>query len=152
MKRRRTKELQPQPEPINLPAPHFDDIAVAIAQPVEPIVRQRDLLAILETPRMIVSMLIVAALLGSTALALTLQLRHQPQATTAATEVSEESGESLVYGDSAQPEQPLGGVFPLGKLRRARNKPRTINSRVITIQARPVARRVGVIYGSDDRP
>ena len=65
-----------EPQQSRLPAPHFDEIAVLIAQPVEPIPSKRDWFAVLEKPRMILGMIIVAALLGSTALALTFLNPH----------------------------------------------------------------------------
>lgn len=127
-----------------LSEPHFDEIAVLIAQPVEPIAqRDRDWFAWLEKPRMMIAVLVVAGLLGTTALALTLQLRRQPRVDSAATGIK--ADESPV-----EPGSPLGALAEQLKS----TTPRTKNRRARSADTKPVARRVGVIvYGSGvDRP
>lgn len=127
-----------------LSEPHFDEIAVLIAQPVEPIAqRDRDWFAWLEKPRMMIAVLVVAGLLGTTALALTLQLRRQPPVNSAATGVKAEES-------PAEPESPLGALAEQLKSTAPRAKNRSARS----ADTKPVARRVGVIvYGSSsDRP
>ena len=139
-----------EPQQSKLPAPHFDELAVLIAQPVEPIPSKRDWFAVLEKPRMILGMIIVAALLGSTALALTLQLQRQPRVETAIADVPAEAS-------GIEAETPLGAQIeseasPEGLPANGRLKSRRIRSRIIPVPTRPVARRVGVIYGSSDHP
>ena len=129
--------------PAELSEPHFDEIAVLIAQPVEPIAqRERDWFAWLEKPRMMIAILVVAGLLGTTALALTLQLQRQPHVDFAATGIKADES-------PAEPGSPLGAITePLEStaLRTKKRKARAGNTK-------PVARRVGVIYGSGaDRP
>ena len=87
-----------------LSEPHFDEIAVLIAQPVEPIAqRERDWFAWLERPRMMIAILVVAGLLGTTALALTLRLQPQPHVDSAATGIKADES-------STEPESPLGAI------------------------------------------
>jgi hypothetical protein len=133
--------------PAELSEPHFDEIAVLIAQPVEPIAqRERDWFAWLEKPRMMIAILVVAGLLGTTALALTLQLQREPRVESAATGIK--ADESKV---EAQPES----AAPLGAIAEQLESPapRTKNRKARSGNAKPVARRVGVIfYGSADRP
>ena len=131
-----------------LSEPHFDEIAVLIAQPVEPIARrERDWFAWLGKPRMMAAILVVAGLLGTTALALTLQLPRQPHVDSAATQIQADES-------PAQPESPLGGITEHLKS----TPPRTKNRKARTVDTsgdtKPVARRFGVIvYGSSsDRP
>ena len=127
-----------------LSEPHFDEIAVFIAQPVKPIARQeRDWFAWLAKPRMMVAILVAAALLGTTALALTLHLPRQPHVDSVATEVQADES-------PAQPESPLGAITEQLKS----NAPRTKNRKARSGETKPVARRVGVIYygSSSDRP
>lgn len=137
--------IKPETQSPVLSTPHFDEIAVAIAQPVEPIARRGDWFAALEKPRMMIAILLVAALFGTTALALTLQLRRPPQVETATSEVQTEEL-------APEPELPLGAAFEEPRPVRARPKVRRIHSTVIVMPARPVARRVGVITGTSDRP
>ena len=129
--------------PAELSEPHFDDIAVLIAKPVEPITRpQRNWFAWLEGPRMMIGILVVAGLLGATALALTLQVSRQPQVDSAATEIRADES-------PAEPDSPLGAIAE--QLRST--APRMKNRKADSSESKPVARRVGVIYGSGtDRP
>ena len=142
---------QPHPNnetrPRELSEPHFDDIAVLIAKPVEPITRhERNRFAWLEGPRMMIGILIVAGLLGTTALALTLQVARQPQVDSAATEI--QPAQSPV-----KPETPLGSIAEQLKSTPPRMKNRKARTVRTSSDAKPVARRVGVIYGSGtDRP
>ena len=126
-----------------LSEPHFDEIAVLIAQPVEPIAnRGRDWFAWLEKPRTMIAILVVAGLLGTTALALTLRLPRQRNVDSAATQIPAEQ-------TPAQPESPLGALSEQLKS----PAPRTRNRKARSGETKPVARRVGVIYGSSsDRP
>ena len=127
-----------------LSEPHFDEIAVLIAQPVEPIApRERDWFAWLEKPRMIIAILVVAGLLGTTALALTLQLQRQPHVDSAASGIKADES-------PAEPESPLGAIAEQLKSTAPRSKSRKPRP----AETKPVARRVGVIvYGSGaDRP
>lgn len=130
-------------QPAELTEPHFDEIAVLIAQPVEPIaLRERNWFAWLETPRMMVAILIVAGLLGTTALALTLRLPRQSHVDSAATEI--QANESQV-----EPGSPHGAISEQLKS----TGPRMKNRKARSGETKPVARRVGVIYGSGaDRP
>lgn len=129
--------------PGELSEPHFDEIAVLIAQPVEPIVkRERDWFAWLEKPRMMIAILVIAGFLGTTALALTLQLPRQRNVDSAATQIPTDE-------TPAQPEAPLGALTEQLKLK----APRPRNRKARSGETKPVARRVGVIYGSSsDRP
>lgn len=133
--------------PAELSEPHFDEIAVLIAQPVEPIAQRerdwRDWFEWLEKPRMMIAILVVAGLLGTTALALTLQLQRQPHVDSAATEIK--ADESPV-----EPGSPLGAITE----QLESNAPRTKNRKARSGNTKPVARRVGVIvYDSGaDRP
>lgn len=134
--------------PTNLSEPHFDEIAVLIAQPVEPIARRgRDWFGWLEKPRMMVAILVVAALLGTTALALTLQLPRQRHLDSAATQIQ-------VDESPAKPESPLGAISGQSKSTVPRTKNRKARSGATSGATRPVARRVGVIVyrSSSDRP
>ena len=126
-----------------LSEPHFDEIAVLIAQPVEPIAnRGRDWFAWLEKPRTMIAILVVAGLLGTTALALTLRLPRQRNVDSAATQIPAEQ-------TPAQPESPLGALSEQLKS----TAPRTRSRKARSGETKPVARRVGVIYGSSsDRP
>jgi hypothetical protein len=126
-----------------LSEPHFDEIAVLIAQPVEPIAkREHDWFASLEKPWMMIAILVIAGLLGTTALALTLQLPRQRNVDSAPTQIP--TAES-----PAQPEAPLGALNQ--QLKSTAPKPR--NRKARSAETKPVARRVGVIYGSSsDRP
>ena len=124
--------------PAELSEPHFDEIAVLIAQPVEPIAqRERDWFAWLEKPRMMIAILVVAGLLGTTALALTLRLQRQPQADSAATVIKADES-------PAEPVSPLGAIAE----QLESNKPRVKNRKARPADGKRVARRVGVIvYG-----
>ena len=144
--------------PTELSEPHFDEIAVLIAQPVEPITqRERDWFAWLEKPRMMIAILVVAGLLGTTALALTLQSQRQPQADTAVTGIK--ADESPAEPSPAEPSSPLGAIAEQLELsappeQSKSTTPRTKNRKARSGNTKPVARRVGVIvYGSSaDRP
>jgi hypothetical protein len=133
--------------PAELSEPHFDEIAVLIAQPVEPIAqRERDWFAWLEKPRMMIAILVVAGLLGTTALALTLQLQHEPHVDSAAT--ATKADESPV-----EPGSPLGAISEQLESTAPRTKNRKARPRDTSGNTKPVARRVGVIYGGGaDRP
>ena len=135
--------------PEELSEPHFDEIAVLIAQPVEPIAkRERDWFGWLEKPRMMIAILVLAGLLGTTALALTLQLPRQRQVDSATTEIR--ASESPVQESRAPAESPLGALTEQLKS----TAPRKRNRKARSGETKPVARRVGVIvYGSSsDRP
>ena len=128
--------------PTELSEPHFDEIAVLIAQPVEPIAqRKRDWFAWLEKPRMMIALLVVAGLLGTTALALTLQLQPQPHVDSAATEIK-------VDESPAEPGSPLGAITEQLESTAPRTKKRKARPADTVGNTKPVARRVGVIYGS----
>ena len=133
----------------DLSEPHFDEIAVLIAQPVEPIAqRERDWFAWLEKPRMMITILVIAGLLGTTALALTLQSQRQPHVDSAATGIK-------VDESPAQPESaaPLGAIAEQLESSAPRTKNRKARSGNTSRNTKPVARRVGVIYGSgSDQP
>lgn len=139
--------------PAELSEPHFDEIAVLIAQPVEPIAqRERDWFGWLEKPRMMIAILVVAGLLGMTALALTLQLKPQPHVDSAATGIKADES-------PAQPETPLGAITePLESTappeQSKSTTPRTKNRKARSANTKPVARRVGVIVygGGSERP
>ena len=132
--------------PAELPEPHFDDLAILIAQPVEPIARGKDWFAWLEKPRTMIATLVVAGLLGTTALALTLQLQRQPHVDSAATGIKPDA--SL-----AEPGSPLGAISEQLEATEPRRKNRKASPRDTSGNTKPVARRVGVIYGSSsDRP
>ena len=127
-----------------LAEPHFDDIAVLIAQPVEPIPNpHRDWFGWLEKPRMLMAILAVAGLLGTTALALTLQLPRQREVDSAPAQIRAEES-------PPEPESPLGVLTEQLKSTAPRTRTRKTRSR----DMKPVARRVGVIVygGSSDRP
>ena len=128
--------------PTELSEPHFDELAVLTAQPVEPIAQRerdwRDWFAWLEKPRMMIAILVVAGLLGTTALALTLQLQRQPHVDSAATGIK--ADESPV-----EPGSPLGAITE----QLESTAPRTKKRKARSGNTKPVARRVGVIvYGS----
>ena len=134
--------------PAELSEPHFDEIAVLIAQPVEPIAKHdRDWFAWVEKPRMMIAILVVAGLLGTTALALTLQLPRQRHVDSGATQ-------TRVEETPAQPETPLGALTEQLKPTAPRKRSRRARSGDTSGGTKPVARRVGVIvYGSSsDRP
>src|SRR5688500_10516570 len=87
-----------------LSEPHVEEVAVLTAQPVEPMApRERDWFAWLEKPRMMRAILAAAALLGTTALALTLQLPRQRHVDSAATEIKPDES-------PAEPGSPLGAI------------------------------------------
>lgn len=122
-----------------LPEPHFDDLAILIAQPVEPIaLRGRDWFAWLARPRMMIAILVVAGLLGTTALALTLQLQRQPHVDSAATGIK--ADESPV-----EPGSPLGAITEQLESTSPRSKKRKARPGDTSGKTKPVARRVGVI-------
>ena len=141
------QEATNETPPTELSEPHFDEIAVLIAQPVEPIAqRKRDWFGWLEKPRMMIAILVVAGLLGTTALALTLQLQPQPHVDSAATEIK-------VDESPAEPGSPLGAITEQLESTAPRTKNRKARPGVTSGNTKPVARRVGVIYGgSSDRP
>lgn len=132
-----------------LSEPHFDDLAVLIAQPVEPIARPgRDWFGWLEKPRMMIAIMVVAGLLGTTALALTLQLPRNRQVDSAPTQVQAQE-------PSAEPESPLGALADQLESTTPRTRSRKARSgEARSGDTKPVARRVGVIvYGtSSGRP
>jgi hypothetical protein len=131
--------------PAGLSEPHFDEIAVLIAQPVEPIARrERDWFAWLEKPRMMIAILVVAGLLGTTALALTLQLSRQRSLGSAAVETKASESEIKADESRAQRESPLGAVAEQLKSSAPRRRNRTADPG----ETKPVARRVGVIVYS----
>ena len=139
-----------EPQPNALPTPHFDETAIASAQPVEPISAlspHRGLLSWVQRPWASVTVVIIAALLSTSALALTVQLRRQSAVETAATQILTEQSpaqhESEIVADT-QPEKPPPP--------RAKNS--NIRLRPVREQTKPVARRVGVIVysSSSDRP
>ncbi len=128
--------------PAELSEPHFDDMAVLIAQPVEPIAQgERDWFAWLAKPRMIIVILVVAGLLGTTAL--TLRLQRQPHVDSAATVIKTDES-------TAEPASPLGAIAEQLEA----TTPRVKSRKARPADAKPVARRVGVIvYGrSSARP
>ena len=134
-----------------LSEPHFDEIAVLIAQPVEPIAhRERDWFAWLEKPRMMIAILVVAGLLGTTALALTLRLPRQRTLDSAATEIKTNEPPIKAAESRADADPPLGAIAEQLK----GSVPRRRNRKADSSETKPVARRVGVIvYGSSsDRP
>jgi len=92
---------------------------------------------------MMIAILVVAGLLGTTALALTFQLQRQPHVDSAATGIKADES-------PAEPGSPLGAITEQLESR----TPRTKNRKARSGNAKPVARRVGVIvYGSSsDRP
>ena len=141
------QEVTNEAPPNELSEPHFDEIAVLIAQPVEPIAqRKRDWFAWLEKPRMMIAILVVAGLLGTTALALTLQLQPQPHVDSAATEIK-------VDESPAEPGSPLGAITEQLESTAPRTKKRKARPADTVGNTKPVARRVGVIYGGgSDRP
>ena len=142
-----------EPPPAELSEPHFDEIAVLIAQPVEPIAqRERDWFAWLEKPRMMIAAVVVAGLLVMTALALTLQSQRQPHVDSAATGIKADES-------PAEPGSPLGAISEQLESTAPPQQPKSITPRTKNRKARsgnakPVARRVGVIVygGSADRP
>lgn len=140
--------------PVELSPPNFDDLAVLTAQPVEPLAHHpRDWFAVLEKPRMIIAMLIVGALLATTAVALILQLRR-PHVDTAATEIQPEKSASEPSGQT-EPSLEEEAEQPKLISPRTRAPKSRLRLRTITVETKPpVARRVGVIfYGNDsDRP
>ncbi|MGZ5483805.1 MAG: hypothetical protein ACXWID_17715 [Pyrinomonadaceae bacterium] len=130
--------------PTELSEPHFDEIAVLTAQPVEPIAqRERDWFAWLEKPRTMIAILVVAGLLGTTALALTLQLQRQPHVDSAATGIKADES-------PAEPGSPLGAITE----QLESTAPRTKKRKARSGNTKPVARRVGVIVygGGSERP
>lgn len=136
-----------------LSEPHFDEIAVLIAQPVEPIAqRERDWFAWLEKPRMMIAILVVAGLLGTTALALTLQLQRQPHVDSAATGIKADES-------PAEPGSPLGAITEQLESttppeQSKSTTPRTRNRKARSGNTKPVPRRVGVIVNGSgsERP
>lgn len=139
--------------PAELSEPHFDEIAVLIAQPVEPIAQpERDWFAWLEKPRMMIAILVVAGLMGTTALALTFQLQRQPHVDSAAMGIKADES-------PGQPGSPLGAITeqlesPAPPEQPKSPAPLTNNRKARSVNTKPVARRVGVIVygGSADRP
>src|SRR5215210_6818326 len=111
-----------------LSEPHFDELAVLIAQPVEPIAqRERDWFAWLEKPRMMIAILVVAGLLGTTAIALTLQLQREPHVDSATTGIK--ADESPADESEAQPESaaPLGAITEQLKASAPRRRSRKVD-------------------------
>lgn len=134
-------------QPTELLTPHFDDTAVATAQPVELIavpVRDRRWLAFLDRPWTILPIVFITAMMGITALALTLQLRDQPHVDTAATEIQTEQ-------TTAEPVAPVVVDTEPQKSQPRRTRTSKVRSRTYDGNSKPVARRVGVIvYRSSD--
>lgn len=131
----------PETRPEELSEPHFDELAVLIAQPVEPIARGRDWLAWLEKPRTMIAILVVAGLVGTTAMALTLYLPRQRNVDSAATT------QNRVEETQAQPEAPLGALAEELKPTPPRKRSKA-RAGATSGDTKPVARRVGVIvYG-----
>lgn len=126
--------------PAELPTPHFDDIAVLIAQPVEPIApRARDWFAVIEKPWMLIAIVVIGGLLGTTAVALTLQMRSQPQIQSAA------ATEAQVEQPATQTEAPMGAAVATEESSVPKTRVRKVRPRTVVVSGRPVARRVGVI-------
>jgi hypothetical protein len=146
--------------PAELQEPHFDEIAVFIAQPVEPIapsVYER-WLALLEEPRTVLAIVFISSMMGLTALALTLQLHTQPHVDTAATEIqtgqTTSAPEPQVVADTEQqsPEPQVVADTEQQRARPQRSKVSKTRSRVEDDDSKPKARRVGVIHYGSSRP
>ena len=136
-------------QPAELPTPHFDEIAVTVARPVEPIaprVHDRRWLAFLDRPWTILPIVFITAMMGITALALTLQLRDQPHVDTAASEIQTEQ-------KAPEPAPQIVADNEEQKSRPQRSKTNRVRARRNDDNSKPVARRVGVIvYGNSHRP
>jgi hypothetical protein len=141
-----------------LQEPHFDEIAVLIAQPVEPIARrERDWFAWLEKPRTVLAIVFISSMMGIIALALTLQLHTQPHVDTAATEIQTEQTTSAPESQAPESQAPESQVVADTEQQSAsprRSKMSKTRPSVEDDDSKPKARRVGVIhYGSSsDRP
>ena len=134
-------------QPAELSEPHFDEIAVLIAQPVEPIApRLNRWRALLEKPRTLLAIVFISSMMGIAALALTLQVQTQPHVDNTASEIQTEQTtsppESQAVADTEQQ-----SASP-----RRSNMSKT-RSVIEDDESKPKARRVGVIYGSSsERP
>jgi hypothetical protein len=141
-----------------LSEPHFDEIAVLIAQPVEPIAqRERDWFAWLEKPRTVLAIVFISSMMGIIALTLTLQLHTQPHVDTAATEIQTEQTTSAPESQAPELQAPESQVVADTEQQSAsprRSKMSKTRPSVEDDDSKPKARRVGVIhYGSSsDRP
>lgn len=149
--------------PAELQEPHFDEIAVLIAQPVEPIAkRERDWFAWLEKPRTVLAIVFISSMMGIIALALTLQLYAQPHVDTAATEIQTEQTTSAPESQASEsqapesqaPESQVVADTEQQSASPRRSKMSKTRPSVEDDDSKPKARRVGVIhYGSSsDRP
>jgi hypothetical protein len=141
--------------PAELSEPHFDEIAVLSAQPVEPItprVHNRHWVALMEKPWIILPIVFITAMMGITALALSLQPRDQNHVDTAATEITAAT-ETQAEQTSPEPEPQVGADPEPPKSRPRGTRTSKVRARGNDDNSKPVARRAGVIYGSGaDRP
>lgn len=137
-------ELVSQEELPQLPEPHFDDETIANAQPVEPLATVDSRPAEWATRRTVVStaaMIVIAVAMAATlSLGAVLFELHQSNALATETEVTSTQApiEDETAGTSKAPVQNELTQKP---------KPRKLKLYVPDNQFKPVARKVGVIYG-----
>jgi hypothetical protein len=136
-----------------LSEPQFDEIAVLIAQPVEPIAPRfnRRLLALMEKPRTLLAIIFISAMMGIAALALTLQSYTEPHVDTAATEIQTEQTTSAPEPQVVTDTEQQSASPQRSKMSKTRSRVKDVEDD----DSKPKARRVGVIHyggGSSDRP
>lgn len=142
-------------QPAELAQPHFDEIAVLTAQPVESIAprAKRRWFAVLEEPRTLSAIVFISVMMGIATLALTLQWNAQTQVGTAATEIPTEQVTPETESHTAKTESQMTADTEEQKERPRHVKSSKAGPRVEDDNSMPKARRVGVIYGrSSDRP
>lgn len=138
-------ELVSQEElPSRLPEPHFDDQTIANAQPVEPLATVNRWPGQWATRRIVVSTAAMIALAVAMAATLSLgaALFELHQSNALATETKVTSTQAPIEDETAGTSTASVQNGPTQK-----TKPRKMKFSVPNNQSKPVARKVGVIYG-----
>jgi uncharacterized protein HemX len=139
-----TELVSPEELPSQLPEPHFDDETIANAQPVEPLATVNRWPTEWATRRTVVSTaaMIVLAVGMATTLSLGAVLVKLHQSNALATETEVTSTQARNEDERAGTSTASAENGPTQKI-----KPRKMKLYVPNNQSKPVARKVGVIYG-----
>lgn len=134
----------PEELPSQLPEPHFDDETIANAQPVEPLAtvnRGPDKWATRRTVVSTAAMIVIAVAMAATlTLGAVLVKLHQSNAPAPETEVT--STQTPIEDETADASKASVQNLPTQKPKQRKMKVYPSGE-----QSRPVARKVGVIYG-----
>lgn len=136
--------------PDQLSSPHFDESAVAAAQPVEPLKRGNAQTRFFYWPRRWPVIISVVALTVLAPLAVAvLVVRHQTEAVITSTiaEPQPASQPIQVATPGSLTTAKVKVANGNAKVERSRPKPRIYERVVVADEGKPVARKVGVLYG-----